>query len=69
MSLAFPSREEGGLFLVHMISTCLRGRRLREGDGESASCGSKLPLNIYKHGYLLRRIDLFWLAFFFIHCK
>jgi hypothetical protein len=34
--LAYPSRKEGGLSLVQMISTCLRGAKRKRG--ESTSC-------------------------------
>jgi hypothetical protein len=34
ISLAYPSGEKGGLLLVHMKTTCLRGA-YRKGGGES----------------------------------
>jgi hypothetical protein len=38
-SLAYPSGEEGGKFLVQMISTCLRYMHVEEGGRGSAPCG------------------------------
>ncbi len=46
-SLAYPSGEEGGKFLVQMISTCLRYRG-EEGGRGSAPCG-KTPESSFQN--------------------
>jgi len=48
ISLAYPSGEEGGILIVQMISTCLRGT-LRKRERKSAPCGADLHPPPSKH--------------------